>query len=43
MQDIVAHCKSQRVGRPTADSKVIQKSAQNLKIMQLAVRLFWPG
>ena len=26
-----------------ANSKVVQKSAQNLKIMQLAIQLFWSG
>ena len=40
-QDIVAHCISQRVGWPMAHSKVVQKSTQNLKIMQLAIQLLW--
>ena len=42
-QDIVEPCISQRVGRPMADSKVVQKSAQNLKIMQSAIQLFLSG
>ena len=42
-RDIVAHCISWRVSWPMANSKVVQKSAQNLKIMQLAIRLFWSG
>ena len=41
--NIVVHCRNQRVGQPMADSKVVQKSAQNLKIMWSAVQFFWPS
>ena len=42
-QDIVVHCISQRVGQLTANSKVVQKSAQNLKIMWSAIQFSWSG
>ena len=31
------------VGQPMANTKVIQKSTQNLKIMLLAIQLLWGG
>ena len=41
--NIEAHCIGWKVGPLAADSKVIQKSTQNLKIMWLAIQFSWSG